>query len=1491
MTTSYPCPHCGAPASLPDGCPHCGAGPDSEAAEVIRLDGEIADLDRRLRAARMEVVTTERHLQAARDRRAALAARVVARRTPTPPASAPPASVPPVPSPLPVSSLPPRDIPSAEPRLSTITVQNVLFTLGGLLLVVAAAVFTAVAWAQVGVTGRALLLAAATAAILAIPPFAVRRGLTAAAETFAAVGLLMILLDGYAAWTVDFLAVRDLDPSAYAAAVLTTTSALSVGYARRTHLRGPRIAALLIAQPVAPLLAAAADADLTGWSLSFLATLLLDITVLRLRSTAAPATAAQPGTTGTGASPSGLAGPATPPHPSTGLSGPATPPHPSTGLSGPATPPHPSTGTDGTEPAAGRLIPADAVTVLTYLCGGSAAAISAVTALADLSLATTPASAAQAGGILLLTPIALFGWAFLIRSAIAQAITAGLLVVTAGLAGARWAWTLPIEFANSTWQSTRLAAVALVLAAATALLRRFRTTDGRPLFIPTTPHPAHPSGAPRSGAVTPTSQQTGATRPGAVTPSAQQAGAAPHRPGPGSGDEGATGVWKPQPTGDGSTGTSEAASGHRGGKDARKTIPRPGEPGRPDNAGRSGQPGQPGETGQSGETGRSGAPSRDATSGLSGETGSGRTGGRAVADVAGFGAWVGALLVGVVPALAMLVSVAGAAIVSVEAARPVLGTPLDVAIVRTQPDALVAAVLTVVAYLLLLPRSTHLNLILTASAGVALLLPSAFGLLWWAVPVADVAVAAAALALGAGSRTTRDVSFRTALCGGLLLHAVVTGFGHAGVAAAVLAAITVLGAGVGVLLRSRPSGDDLGAGGFTVGLIAAGPAVWLALLAADTSATTRVRASLAVVVLLCLVAHLVVRELAVYSPHALGVALAAAGSIPLWAGAGTDPVALYAATALLLIASLLPIRTTGTIGGSVTAALVPILALLILTGPDLAVVLAEPWTATNDIWSGVAPHQSAAAWSSVAALALTAVAAAWTGWLLTRFPLLTATSGSANGTTDRSTTGDSTAESGVGWGGAEEAETGAGRSSVQEAGIDTGRNSEEAATNVDRSGQEVATNAGRSSDEEAGTGRGGDQEAGIGAGRNSKEAVTGVIRGGGAVAEAPSGGSRWKGRSPWAVAVLAAMPLVALVVPMVFAAARAPWPVVPIVDLVVGLAGLLALAYLPRRDGPADLLTVLFGALAAAGVAGSSAAHGPTMVAFGLVAAAGAVAGAAGRRTVARVTGWAAGTVSVVVLAYTVADAADLGPAAPPLFVLGAAALVVALEWVLASHRPREAVAPFAVAHASALAALLITDSLGWAALVCKLWALVLSVRAMRPGETRGTRFRYAVAAACVALIGWWLLLSSQEVGTTEVYTFPAAVLAAVIGWFARRSRPDLPSWTAYGPALGAAFLPSLTVIAHSSDADPHHLRRLLLGVGALLVLLAGSRARLQAPVVTGGATLTLVALHELVRFWDLLPRWVPLAVGGLLLVGVATTIEQRRRDLARFRAALNRMT
>ncbi|MFE2145165.1 SCO7613 C-terminal domain-containing membrane protein, partial [Streptomyces sp. NPDC059456] len=77
-------------------------------------------------------------------------------------------------------------------------------------------------------------------------------------------------------------------------------------------------------------------------------------------------------------------------------------------------------------------------------------------------------------------------------------------------------------------------------------------------------------------------------------------------------------------------------------------------------------------------------------------------------------------------------------------------------------------------------------------------------------------------------------------------------------------------------------------------------------------------------------------------------------------------------------------------------------------------------------------------------------------------------------------------------------------------------------------------------------------------------------------------------------------------------------------------------------------------------------------------------------------------------------------------------------------------------------------------------------------------------------------------------------------------------------------------------------------------VTLLGAHRRLQAPLLLGGATLAAVAVHELapyvVQVVDALPRWLPPALAGLLLLVVGATYEKRLRDARRLRAALGRL-
>ncbi|MEV0716117.1 hypothetical protein AB0H87_15980, partial [Asanoa sp. NPDC050611] len=241
--------------------------------------------------------------------------------------------------------------------------------------------------------------------------------------------------------------------------------------------------------------------------------------------------------------------------------------------------------------------------------------------------------------------------------------------------------------------------------------------------------------------------------------------------------------------------------------------------------------------------------------------------------------------------------------------------------------------------------------------------------------------------------------------------------------------------------------------------------------------------------------------------------------------------------------------------------------------------------------------------------------------------------------------------------------------------------------------------------------------------------------------------------------------------------------------------------------------------------------------------------------------------------------------AAFPVLAVGAFAL--ALGYLLRRRRPGpEGPAVDALGHIAVLPALLLAwDDARTAAAVATIWGAVLGIRAVLPAQTR--RWRLGSGAAASELLAWWLLLVAADVALREAYTLPAAALALVAGYLALRRDPRLGSWLALGPGLAAALLPSLaSVLVAGGQLE----RRLILGVGAMVVVLVGAQRRWRAPVVAGGVTLVVLTVHEL-AVWDLLPRWAYLAGGGLVLILVAMTYERRIRDLRKLRGALARMT
>lgn len=189
--------------------------------------------------------------------------------------SARPSSLPPV-----KTSVPPSAGPAGAGGRREATapgVQNVLLLLGGVLLTIAAMVFTLVSWGHLGIVGRSAVLATVTVAVLAAPLPLVRRGLRSTAEAVAGLGLALTVLDAYALHEV---ALTGVDGMGYAAVAAAALAGLWAAYGRGLDaLRLPLPAALAAAQLPLPLWAVASGADPYAVAAALLVTSGLDAVV------------------------------------------------------------------------------------------------------------------------------------------------------------------------------------------------------------------------------------------------------------------------------------------------------------------------------------------------------------------------------------------------------------------------------------------------------------------------------------------------------------------------------------------------------------------------------------------------------------------------------------------------------------------------------------------------------------------------------------------------------------------------------------------------------------------------------------------------------------------------------------------------------------------------------------------------------------------------------------------------------------------------------------------------------------------------------------------------------------------------------------------------------------------------------------------------------------------------------------------------------------
>ncbi|MBB4933054.1 hypothetical protein F4561_003874 [Lipingzhangella halophila] len=278
MSTSHPnsgppttCPSCGGSASTPcDACAEArltrvAAEMESVKARIQHLDQERGSLQHRY--AELLAEYQQRHKWLHEQRLAAAQA-------PGPPAQGAPPDVPPrSAAPAPAGDAEPGSAPrqparearpSAARRLreiSTRSVQNLLLTLGGLLLAIAFVVFTVVSWGDLGLAGRAGVLGVLTALVGYVPRPLLRYDMRATAETVASLAALLLCLDAFALWTVGGTSAVP-NPGFAAGALVAIAAVLAIYPAVLTYglsamPSAPRVGALLLAQP-APALAALA---------------------------------------------------------------------------------------------------------------------------------------------------------------------------------------------------------------------------------------------------------------------------------------------------------------------------------------------------------------------------------------------------------------------------------------------------------------------------------------------------------------------------------------------------------------------------------------------------------------------------------------------------------------------------------------------------------------------------------------------------------------------------------------------------------------------------------------------------------------------------------------------------------------------------------------------------------------------------------------------------------------------------------------------------------------------------------------------------------------------------------------------------------------------------------------------------------------------------------------------------------------------------------
>ncbi|MGH9169805.1 MAG: SCO7613 C-terminal domain-containing membrane protein [Acidimicrobiales bacterium] len=191
--------------------------------------------------------------------------------------------------------------------------------------------------------------------------------------------------------------------------------------------------------------------------------------------------------------------------------------------------------------------------------------------------------------------------------------------------------------------------------------------------------------------------------------------------------------------------------------------------------------------------------------------------------------------------------------------------------------------------------------------------------------------------------------------------------------------------------------------------------------------------------------------------------------------------------------------------------------------------------------------------------------------------------------------------------------------------------------------------------------------------------------------------------------------------------------------------------------------------------------------------------------------------------------------------------------------------------------------ALSWLAIDLSVALVATAAAALLPARPG---YRYVAAAVALPAVCSWI--AQAHVHLVEAYTWPCAAILVRIGVLAlrdSRATGRISSWLTFGPGIVLALGPSTALAVH----DGGFARPVCVAALALVILLAGAKARLQAPIAIPLSALGILAVDAAYPTLAGGPRWIAVGVVGVLLLWTGATAERRlasfRRASSKFRA------